>query len=170
MGLTQHQKIVLGFGLVLGLGVFSVWAFKKYSKASSNGEAKVKIERIPKRKRKRTPTQSDSIEVISEEITTVSSPSVVKSKKSIQEGERSIESIPVENVVSTDNDHKLSVEKTMSLCDAPIAELMSLSAESKQRVFYALLMQGEALMTKGRLSSLCLIPFTTLVLITNSKI
>lgn len=42
------------------------------------------------------------------------------------------------------------MQHMMEECELSVSELLKLPAESKQRVFYALLMKGEMLMGKGR--------------------
>ena len=43
-----------------------------------------------------------------------------------------------------------NIKEMMEECDLPVSDLLKLNPESKQRVFYALLMKGEMLLNKGK--------------------
>jgi hypothetical protein len=42
-----------------------------------------------------------------------------------------------------------NIKEMMQECDLPVPDLLKLNPESKQRVFYALLMKGEMLLNRG---------------------
>ena len=136
--MSWRQKMLLLSAVVAGVGLGGLYLWKRYRKTVShndsdqlNASLNEKTEKKRNRKVKRTHDKSGSQSPKSPSSPTNSpSPSIDKD----------------------------SIERIMAECDAPTASLLLLPPETKQRIFYALLMQGERFMSKGKLKIFNLIP------------